>query len=207
MKNLFYLLSVILITIACLKQKPEKGEVKFINEAITRARVENKLLIIEFWAPECGLCMRLKQDIFENENNSEFLNTNFVLVKVSPADSVYRPLCKRFNLRYQSTVIFMDKNGNEIDRTANYDGNKDAYLNFLNEVSEGRNLYSIVFLTYKKDTLNVTSNFILAKKLLFRYQMKDAIRYFNKVILLDPCDKSGYNSECISKIAECEGML
>ena len=125
--------------------------------------MENKLLIIEFWTPECGLCMRLKQDIFENENNSEFLNTNFVLVKVSPADSVYRPLCKRFNLRYQSTVIFMDKNGNEIDRTANYDGNKDAYLNFLNEVSEGRNLYSIVFLTYKKDTLNVTSNFILQK--------------------------------------------
>ena len=31
-ENLFYLLSVILITIACLKQKPEKGEVKFINK-------------------------------------------------------------------------------------------------------------------------------------------------------------------------------
>ena len=101
----------------------------------------------------------------------------------------------------------MDKNGNEIDRTASYDGNKDAYINFLNEVSEGRNLYSVVFLTYKKDTLNVTSNFILAKKLLFRYQMKDAIRYFNKVLLLDPYDKSGYNSECISKIAECGLML
>ena len=88
MKNLFYLLSVILITFACLKQKPEKEEVKFINDAITRARVANKLLIFEFRAPECSSCMRLEQDIFENENYREFLIKNFVFVKVSAADSV-----------------------------------------------------------------------------------------------------------------------
>lgn len=207
MKTLFYLISILLITIACVYQKPEKEEVKFINAAITRAKTANKLLILEFWTPECGPCIKLKHDIFENENVRKFLNENFILVQVSPSDSVYKPLWKLYNLAYQSTVIFMDKNGNEIDRTVSYNGNRDSYLSYLKEVSEGRNLYSVVFSTYKKDTLNVKSNYILAKKLLFRYQIEDAIKQFNKVLKYDPYNKLGYNAECTFRIAESELIL
>jgi tetratricopeptide (TPR) repeat protein len=207
MKKLFYLLYLTLIIFACVAQRPENGENKFLNEAISKAREANKLLILEFWAPECGPCIRLKHDIFNNEKNSELLNKNFILVQVSPADSVYKPLWKRFNLEYQSSVIFMDKNGNEIDRTVSYDGNRDSYLNFLKEVSEGRNLYSVVFSTYSKDTSNVISNYVLAKKLLFRYQIKDAIRQYRRVLSLDPDNKEGLNPECRYKIAESEYLL
>lgn len=207
MKKLFYLLYLTLIIIACVAQRPENGENKFFNDAVSEARAANKLLILEFWAPECGPCRRLKHDVFNNEKNAEFLKKNFVLVQVSPADSVYKPLWKRFNLDYQSTVIFMDKNGNEIDRTVSYDGNREGYLNFLKEVSEGRNLYSVVFATYSKDTLNVTSNYVLAKKLLFRYQIKDAIRQFGKVLILDPDNKEGFNPECRFRIAESDFFL
>lgn len=207
MKKLFYLLSFLVITFACVYQKPEKEEIKFINNAVKSAKIANKLLIIEFWTPECAPCIRLKHDIFENQKIGEFLNENFVQVNVSSSDSVYKPLWKHFNLNDQSSVIFMDKNGNEIDRTLSYDGNRDAYLNFLQDVSEGRNLYSVVFSTYKKDTLNVTSNYILAKKLLFRYQIKDAVKLFNNVIIYDPYNKCGHKSECEFRIAESELIL
>ena len=116
-------------------------------------------------------------------------------------------MCKHFNLEYQSSVIIMDKNGNEIDRAVNYDGNRDAYLTFLKEVSEGKNLYSVVFSTYKKDTMNINSNYILAKKLLFRYQVTDAIKHFNRVLLYDPENKSGHNTECKIQIAGSEMAL
>lgn len=207
MKTLFYLISILLITIACVYQKPEKEEVKFINAAITRAKTANKLLILEFWTPECGPCIKLKYDIFENEKVRKFLNENFILVQISPSDSVYKPLWKLYNLASQSTVIFMDKNRNEIDRTVSYDGTRDSYLSYLKEVSEGRNLYSVVFSTYKKDTLNVKSNYVLAKKLLFRYQIEDAIKQFNKVLKYDPYNKLGYNAECTFRIAESKLIL
>ena len=75
MKNLFYLLSLLVITFACFYQKPENEEIKFINNAVGKAKVANNAL------------------------------------------------CKHFNLEYQSSGIIMDKNGNEIDRAVNYDGN------------------------------------------------------------------------------------
>lgn len=207
MKNLFYLTVLVSIALSCVNQKPEKKEITFINDAVNKAKTENKILIIEFWAPECGPCIRLKRDIFENEKNKEFLNKNFLLVQVSPIDSVYDPLWKHFNLAYQSSIIFMDQSGNEIDRTVSYDGNKDAYLNFLKEVFEGKNLYNKVFSTYKMDTMNVESNYLLAKKLLFRYQLEDAIKQYNKVLLLDKENIKGYNPECKYKIAESNLML
>jgi len=207
MKKLFYLLSVLLIAFACVYRQPEKEEIRFISDAVKEAKVANKLLIIEFWAPECEPCIRLKQDVLENGKNMEFLNNNFVLVKVSPADSVYKSLWNYYNLEYQSTVIFLDMNGNEIDRSVSYNGNSEEYLNFLKEVSSGRNLYSVVYSTYMKDTLNVNSNYILAQKLIFRNRIKDAINKFNNVLLYDPENTKGHNSECRFRIAECEQLL
>jgi thioredoxin-related protein len=174
----------------------------FINDAVKKAKKVNKLLIIEFWDPECISSSKLKEEIFENEENREFFNSNFLLVKVSSSDSVYTSLHKHFNLSSQNSCIFMDINGNEIDRAVSYDGNKDAFLSFLKDVAEGRNLYCQVFMAYKKDTTDIRNNFLLAKKLLFRYQLNEAVKRFNKVLLLDPDNKNGYNEECKLKIKE-----
>ena len=209
---IFALILVLLVLILSLAFSsnsaiPEKKELTFINDAVKKAKTANKLLIIEFWTPECIPATKLKEEIFEKEENIEFIKVNFLLVKVSPADSIYSSLFKHFRLVNQSSCIFMDINGNEIDRSVNYDGNRLAYLNFLKEVSEGKNLYCQVFMTYTKDSTDIRNNYLLAKKLLFRYQVKDAISHFNKVLSLDPYNTRGYNEECKLKIAESELML
>jgi thioredoxin-related protein len=185
---------------------PEKMEFTFINDAVKNAKTANKLLIIEFWDPECISSIRLKEEIFENEDTREYLKDNFLLVKVSPSDSVYTSLYKHFSLNHKNSCVFMDINGNEIDRSVSYDGNRDAYLIFLKDVAEGRNLYCQVFMAYKKDTTDVRNNYLFAKKLLFRYQFKEAVRHFNKVLLLDPDNNKGFNNECKLKITESENL-
>jgi hypothetical protein len=126
---------------------------------------------------------------------------------VSPYDQVYKSLWNYFKLEYQSTVIILDQNGNEIERTVGYDGNRYAYLDFLNDVSSGKNLYSVVLTTYKKDTVNVFNNYLMAKKLQLRYQIKDAIEHYNNAIINDPNNKFGFKQECTDRIAECKLML
>jgi hypothetical protein len=120
---------------------------------------------------------------------------------------LYEPLWKHFRLEYRNSVIILDQNGNEIERTAGYDGNKDAYLKFLIDVSNGKNLYNVVLSAYKKDTINVLNNYLLANKLQLRYSMKDAIKKYNNVLLFDTHDLLGLNQECNVKIDECRSVL
>lgn len=143
MKSSYYILILLFIPLILFSQKDGRKEIAYINNAVQKAAKENKQLIIEFWAPTCGPCIRLKRDIFENEKNKQFLDKNFIVVKVSPVDSIYNPLWKYYKLAYQSTIIYIDKNGNEIDRTVSYDGNRDAYLNFMKDVSDGKTCIKI----------------------------------------------------------------
>jgi hypothetical protein len=207
MKKLFYILYLLLIMLACISQKPEKQEIKFINEAVAKTKNSGKLVIIEFWDPECSSSVRLKDEIFENTKTHQFLNDNFILAKVSPDNPLYNPLWKHLRIEYRNTILILDQNGNEIERTVSYDGNSEAYLKFLKEVSNGKNLYTVVFSAYKKDSLDVLNNYLLANKLLLRYSLNDAIKQYNKVLLYDKRDLLGLNQECKSKIAECRSIL
>jgi thioredoxin-related protein len=193
--------------IACISQRPEKQEIRFINEAVAKAKNLNKLLILEFAAPESASCIRLKEDIFENKESAMFINDNFVVVSVTPSDPVYKPLWDHFKLENQSTAIILDQNGNEIERTVSYNNNREDYLEFLNDVSQGKNLYSIVLAAYEKDPLNVRNNFLLAEKLMFRNQIKEAIKHYNNVLMYDPDNGFGLNRNCRLKIAESSLIL
>jgi tetratricopeptide (TPR) repeat protein len=193
--------------IACISQRPEKQEIRFINEAVAKAKNLNKLLILEFAAPESASCIRLKEDIFENKESAMFINDNFVVVSVTPSDPVYKPLWDHFKLENQSTAIILDQNGNEIERTVSYNNNREDYLEFLNDVSQGKNLYSIVLAAYEKDPLNVRNNFLLAEKLMFRNQIKEAIKHYNNVLMYDPDNGFGLNHNCRIKIAESSLIL
>ena len=207
MKKLFYIFYLLLIMLACISQKPEKQEIKFINEAVAKTKNSGKLVIIEFWAPESATSVRLNDEIFENTKTKQFLDNNFIIAKVTPADPLYEPLWKHLRIEYRNSVLILDQNGNEIERTVSYNGNKAAYLKFLKEVSAGKNLYNVVFSAYKKDTLDVLNNYLLANKQLLRYSLNDAIKKYNKVLLYDRHDLLGLNQECRLKIAECRSIL
>jgi thioredoxin-related protein len=207
MKKLFYIVYILLLMIACISQRPEKQEIRFVNEAVAKAKNLNKLLILEFTAPECGACIRLNEDIFKNEECAGFLNDNFIVVSISPSDPVYKPLWDHLKLENQSTSIIFDQNGNEIERTVSYNNNREGYLGFLNDVSQGKNLYSIVLAAYKKDTLNVRNNYLLAEKLMFRNQIKEAVKHYNNVLMYDPDNGFNLNHKCRLKIAESSLIL
>lgn len=202
-----YILTIFLFPLILFSNKEEGKEITFFNNAVQLAKKENKILLLEFWSPTCGPCIKLKRDIFDNIENKELLNKYFLVIKMSPADSLYASLFKHFNLDTQSSVLYFDTNGNEIERTIGYDGEKESYVNFLRDVAGGHNLYKNVLVNYRKDTLNAMSNFLLAKKLSFRYQFEKANKYFNKVLMYDPEDKLGLNAECCFRIAENELII
>lgn len=206
MKKIFFIIYPLLILSACFFRQPEKEDIRFINESSAKARAENKLLIISFLSANDDAAKRLNEDIFMNKNNSDFIRNNFLYVNVDDSESIYKALATHFKPEGKSTVVYLDQNGNEIDRTIGYDGNMNTYLDFMNDVSEGKNLYSVVYSAYLKDSLNVRNNYQLARKLTFRNRYEDAVRLYENVLLYDSGNSYGYNSECILRVTTSQGF-
>jgi thioredoxin-related protein len=204
MKNKLSSLMILFFSLTLLSQAGETKDRTYIKNAARLAAKENKLLALEFWAPSCGPCIGMKRDIFENKMHSEFVNKYFLLMKVSPADSMYNSLWNYFKLEYQSSVIYVDKNGNEIDRTVGYTGDRDAYLNLMNDIAHGKSLYKDVVKKYRRDTLNIMNCCLLARKLASRYELEEALKMYNTILSYDSANKLGLHDECTFKIAEME---
>jgi thioredoxin-related protein len=206
MKVSFYILLVFLFPLILQNQDKETNDEIFIKNAAQKTAEEGKSLAIEFWSPSCNPCMALKRDIFENKIQSAFVHKYFSVVQLSPADSTYDSLCKYFNLKAQSTVVYVDKNGNEIDRTVGYNGDKDAYLNIMKEISSGKNLYKDVLKKYYEDTLNAVNCSRMARKSASRYELQKAMNLYKNILDYDQSDTFNLRAECMFKIAEMDLM-
>lgn len=201
MKTIISLLIISSILTSCLNKKETIVNHNFVSNYIDTLN-NDKILILEFWAPTCSPCIKLKKDVFENIQNEEFLNTNFVIAKISPSDSIYKSLFKYYNLNTPSTTLFFDKSGVEIDRSVGYDGNKKVYMEFLNDIANRKNLFQEIYSNYKKDSSDIKTNYLLAKKYQFRYENTKATKLLKFIVENDTLNKYGYHSECSFRIAE-----
>lgn len=204
MKNRFNIFMILFFSLLLHSYAGETKDKTFIKNTAHKAAKEHKLLAIEFWSPSCGSCMAMKRDIFENKMHAEFVRKYFFLVQVSPADSIYNSLWNYFHLEFQSSVIYIDKNGNEIDRTVAYDGDRDAYLNMIKDIAHGRNLFKDVVKNYRKDKANVLNCCLMAGKLGSRNKLEEAAKLYNRILFTDSTDMYGLRTECMFKIAEIE---
>lgn len=207
MKNYFYILMILVFSFVLQSQAGETKERLYVKSAARKAAQEHKLLAFEFWSPSCGSCMAMKRDIFENKIHSSTVEKYFLLVPVSPADSIYNSFWNYFKLEYQSSVIYIDKNGNEIDRTVGYNGDRDGYLKLLKVIAYGKNLYKDVLRKYRRDTLRLSNCLLMARKLAARYELEEAGRLYKRILSSDPADKQRLRAECLFNIAEMEYTL
>ncbi|HEY6436252.1 MAG TPA: DUF255 domain-containing protein, partial [Ignavibacteriaceae bacterium] len=52
------------------------------NEALNKAKVENKLIIISIGYAACHWCHVMEHESFENESVAKIMNENFICIKV-----------------------------------------------------------------------------------------------------------------------------
>ena len=105
-----------------------------IATAQQMASQTNRLVLVHFWAPSCGPCMRLEQEVFSRPETAQSLNTNFVCVKVNT--DISAEVARTYNVTLLPTDVVLSADGRLIAQlrcppTAN------QYLQQVNQVAEG----------------------------------------------------------------------
>lgn len=210
-----YLLSTLLLIffISCSSNTADEAEaqaqkssaVNFMHtnfaEALSKAKQENKPMLIDVYATWCGPCNRLDKIVFSDEEAAKFINAQFVSLKVDGEKGEGPELLKEFNIPGYPTILLIDQNGEEIDRVVGFDGNKEEWMQTLKDYMEGKNTLQDYLARLETESDNVKLNYELAEKYLYREEEEKALKYYQKVVELDPADEMGFQNDSRYQIA------
>lgn len=85
-------------------------------ESLKRARAEKKPLMVDTYAVWCGPCKQLDRMTFADAAVGAWARKNVIAVKVDAEKGEGRRLSSRYSVRAFPTILFLDPEGNEIDR-------------------------------------------------------------------------------------------
>ena len=96
------------------------GKVNWLHdwyEASSKADMENKLIMIDFYTEWCPPCKQMDSDTFSDDELSAFLNDSFICLKSNAGESV---LHASFGIEYVPTFVFTSPEGEEFERMVGY---------------------------------------------------------------------------------------
>ena len=81
------------------------------DEALAKAKAENKLVFMDCYTSWCGPCKYMSETIFPQEKAGEFFNPKFVCVKFDMEKGEGPELAKRFGVRAYPTFLILRPDG------------------------------------------------------------------------------------------------
>ncbi|MBE0523170.1 MAG: thioredoxin family protein [Methanosarcinales archaeon] len=104
---------------------------KNLDNGLAIAKEENKPVFIYFWAVWCQYCEKFETRTLPDERVKQMLENDFILVAVDLDDD--RATSQRYGVSYPPHELFVDENGQIINRVGGY-VDADYFYNVLQMV-------------------------------------------------------------------------
>ncbi len=123
MKSIFTIFTIAALysTLSTRALAIQTPKVRFVtgttfNAVKQRAKAENKLIFIDFYADWCAPCDLMDETTFNDERLAEYVDESYIAYKVDVADFEGYSLKQLFNVKALPTFIIFNANGDKLAR-------------------------------------------------------------------------------------------
>ena len=154
MKRILLIAALAVCSLAVSAQgiKFEKGT---FAEALAKAKVEDKLLFVDFYTTWCGPCKKMSKEIFTKEDVGEFFNKNFISLKIDAEKGEGPELAKKYEVSGFPTMIFFNADGSENKRLVGATPDAGFFISFAKQVTGEETPFLERYEAYKKGNRNL----------------------------------------------------
>ena len=211
MKKIIRLNIIAFVLIFILSVNAKAEEINFekgnFKEVLAKAKSQQKILMIDFYTDWCKWCVELDKKVYTDKDVAEFSNKNQINWKIDAEKGEGVELAKRYAVNGFPTIVFVDGNGDEVDRIVGYMPAKD-FLKRIKEFNEGVNTYGSITKVLKTNPDDIKSNYLMGERIITNdNDHKKAEPYFKKVIEKDSENKAGYKLGAMLYLAIGSGDL
>ena len=82
------------------------------QEALAKAKAENKPVFVDVYATWCGPCKQLKKKTFKDEKVGDYYNKNFINVAIDGESKEGEMVARKYGVQGYPTLLIVDFDGN-----------------------------------------------------------------------------------------------
>ena len=198
MKKIYIILTILFsANIAFSQINFQKGS---LSDMLAAAKSQNKVLMIDVMTDWCKWCIELDNKVYARKDIGDFANANQVNYKIDAEKGEGADFAKKFKIAGYPTIMFLDGDGNEIDRIYGYVPAKD-FMEMMTDYNKGVNTYTYLQKALETDPNNIDANLKMADKLIALGKNDDAKVLLNKIVEVDPQNNSGKTDDAKFRLA------
>ena len=85
---------------------------KTLNWVLQKAKEEDRVIFVDIYTDWCLPCKMMDQDVFSHQGTADYLNDNFLNIKVNAEIGVGLNWTFEYPIQGYPTLLFLDKDGN-----------------------------------------------------------------------------------------------
>lgn len=120
MKRILLLICIVLFAGNSLYAQGIRFETASFEEALEKAKVENRLLFVDVYTSWCGPCKRMSREVFTGESVGQYYNEHFVNYKQDAEQGIGIKIKERYGVDAYPTFLFLDGDGKLIYKMVGY---------------------------------------------------------------------------------------
>lgn len=180
------------------------SQVKFndvsLEEAFKLAKEQNKILMVDVLTDWCKWCIELDNKVYSRKDVGDFANANQINYKIDAEKGDGIEFAKKYKVQGYPTILFLDANGNEIDRIYGYVPAQ-YFFERMADYNKGINTFSYLTEKLKNEPDNIDANLRMADKYMELGELDKARKLLERIIELDPLNNRGKTDDAKYKLA------
>ena len=161
-----------------------------VSEVLAQAKSENKLVMVDVMTDWCKWCIELDNKVYAKKEVSDFANANLISYKIDAEKGEGVDFAKKYQIKGYPSILFLDGDGNEIDRIYGYVPAKD-FLEMMQDYNKGVNTFSYLKAEVEKNPSNIDASLKLADKYSMYSETDKAKDLLNKIVEMDGSNAGG----------------
>lgn len=171
-----------------------------VSEILAMAKSQNKIVMVDVMTDWCKWCIELDNKVYAKAEVSDFANANQINYKIDAEKGEGVDFAQKYKIQGYPSILFLDGDGNEIDRVYGYVPMKD-FKEMMMDYNRGINTFGYLQAEVEKNPGNIEARLKLSDKYSMYGDNDKAKALLNKIIELDPQNTNGKTDDAKFRLA------